>query len=358
MRSVSTARLEGSVVRLFVVGGTTETAAIDGISAAGTSPATRLHTPSADLEILTHGKPVRAPFVPVSPSGCPTPALITRAIREQVGFDCVPIDAGLAKPSAAPTINLGPQAGKKQRPRPSPGGDIRNPVAVPAAAERFDASRAFARSLPDDAIAIGETIPAGTTTALAVLTALDERATVSSSLPENPLERKRDVVETALEASDVTPGDLAGEPIEALRLVGDPVLATIAGLVTGATEAGIDVTLAGGTQLAAAGALVRHADVEAPLTLATTSFVAADDSARLDALAADLELELVVTDPGFEAIDEPGLQAYVTGEGKEGVGMGGALALAERADIDIATVRAHISRRYDELVDGVSEATP
>jgi NaMN:DMB phosphoribosyltransferase len=78
----------------------------------------------------------------------------------------------------------------------------------------------------------------------------------------------------------------------------------------------------------AAAALVRHAGVAAPLSVATTTYVAAD--ADLDAAADALDCTLVVTDPGFEGRDDP-LARYAAGEAKEGAGMGGALLLAERA---------------------------
>jgi len=58
--------------------------------------------------------------------------------------------------------------------------------------------------------------------------------------------------------------------------MGDPVLAAAAGLVVGAVERGVPVTLAGGTQMATVAALARHAGVEGRLPLATTSFVADD----------------------------------------------------------------------------------
>ncbi len=57
------------------------------------------HTPSADAEILKYGRPVSV--VPVSPSGCPTPAVITRAVRELVEFDPIVIDAGTASTTSA-----------------------------------------------------------------------------------------------------------------------------------------------------------------------------------------------------------------------------------------------------------------
>jgi NaMN:DMB phosphoribosyltransferase len=83
-------------MRVILIAGTTKTAAIDGISAAGATSRLLMHTPSADAEIISYGLPIQAPVTPVSPSGCPTPAVITRAIRERIGFDLTVVDAGLA----------------------------------------------------------------------------------------------------------------------------------------------------------------------------------------------------------------------------------------------------------------------
>ncbi|WP_336037737.1 nicotinate-nucleotide--dimethylbenzimidazole phosphoribosyltransferase [Halobacterium yunchengense] len=315
--------------------GTTRTAAIDGISAAGADPAAMAHTPAADAEILAYGRPVRAPVVPVSPTGCPTPAVVTRAVREVVGFDVVTLDAGLAEPTGAPTVDVGA----------APGSDVRDAEPVPDAGDVFAAARRFGADLPADRLVVAETVPAGTTTAMGVLAALGERRAVSSSLPENPLDLKREVVDDALAASGLGDGDLAGRPTDAVRRMGDPVLAAVSGLAVGALAGDAEVVLAGGTQLAAAGALVRHTGVTGPLELATTSFVTADDSAAVRGLAADLDLDLTVTDPGFEAReDHPAVAGYLAGEAKEGVGMGGALSLAADAGVD-----------HDGLLDAVED---
>jgi uncharacterized protein (TIGR00303 family) len=327
--------------RFVLVGGNTATARIDGISAAGAAPEVMVHTPAADLEIVEYGRPVRAPVVPVSPTGCPTPAVVTRAVRELLGFGTLAVDAGLARPTDAPTVATGASTGV----------DVREAAAVPDAAAAFERARSLGRSLPDDALAVGETVPGGTTTALGVLAALGEQPSVSSSLPDNPLELKRRVVREGLAASDLAEGGAAGDPVAALRAVGDPVLAVVAGLTVGAAETETDVLLAGGTQLAAAAALARHAGVEAPLSLATTSFVAGDDSADVAGLTADLDVDLTVTDPGFERLSHPATDAYVAGEAKEGVGMGGALALADRAGVPMADVRDRLVTVYDRLVD-------
>lgn len=321
--------------RLLVAAGTTRTASIDGISAAGADPDALPHTPSADADLLLYGQPVRAPAVPVSPTGCPTPAVVTRAVHELHDLHPTVVDAGLARETAAPTIDVGA----------TPGGDIREPDPVPDARAMYDSARDLAAALPDEHLVLAETIPGGTTTALGVLTALDVTQSVSSSLPENPLARKRDVVETALVDADPT------DAIDAVRHTGDPVLATVAGLTVGALSRDADVTLAGGTQLLAAAAIVRSLGHDDPLTIATTPYVADDTTAEFRETANALALDVAVTDPGFDQTDHPGMRRYVAGEGKEGVGMGGALALAADAGIDMADVRRQVATVYDRVID-------
>ncbi len=322
---------------MIVPAGTTETALIDGISAAGAAPELMEHTPSADVEIVAYGEPTTSPVTPVSPNGCPTPAAVTRAVREVVGFDLTVVDAGLAQPTGAPTVDLGV----------SPGADVRESSAVPDAEAIYDRAHAFGASLPDDEVLIGETVPGGTTTALGVLTALGEPVGVSSSLPDNPVERKRAVVDEALEASDLAPSACEGRPLEAIRAVGDPVQPTVMGIAAGALESGADVTLAGGTQMVAVAALLRHAGVDAPLTIATTSFVAEERGSDLEEACWQLDCELAVTDPGFDPDRHVAMERYCAGVAKEGVAMGGALSLVP--DGEMAAVRDRLVRVCERL---------
>ncbi|MFB6224235.1 MAG: nicotinate-nucleotide--dimethylbenzimidazole phosphoribosyltransferase [Haloarcula sp.] len=330
----------GSGRRLVLAAGTTETAGREGISAAGADPELMTVTPAADAELVTYGSPVRTDVVPVSPSGCPTPALVTRAVRDVLGLDLTVVDGGLAEQTAAPTVTVGARPGK----------DIAEQDPVPTAHGAFAAARQFGRALPDDELYLGETIPGGTTTALGVLRALGEEGMVSSSLPENPTQRKEELVAKGLAASSMDPGDAADQPKRALRRMGDPVLATLAGLTAGAVESDTAVTLAGGSQCVAVAALVRHGGYAGSLGLATTSYVADDESADLRACADRLDLDLTVTDPGFGQSDHVAMERFVAGEAKEGVGMGGALALADRAGVPMAEVRNRFAAIYDDLI--------
>lgn len=338
--------MTGHGTRVLLVAGTTDTASIEGISAAGADPDAMVHTPGADAEIVTYGEPVRADVVPVSPTGCPTPAVVTRGVREVVGFEFATVDAGLAGETAAPTIDVGA----------SPGRDIREREAVPDAGSVFDAARSLAATLPGDRLTVAESIPGGTTTALGVLEALGERASVSSSLPSNPLALKREVVGDGLEASGLRSGECAGDPVRAIRAVGDPVLATVAGLAVGAGGAGASVRLAGGTQQLAAAALARHAGFSGRLVVSTTTYIAGDDSADVRALADDIDADLVVTDPGFAGEEHVVARRFETGEGKEGVGMGETLRMAADAGA-LPAVRGRIERVYDRVLGGDDAST-
>ncbi|MCO8245457.1 MULTISPECIES: nicotinate mononucleotide-dependent phosphoribosyltransferase CobT [unclassified Haladaptatus] len=327
-------------MKFVLVAGTTETATIDGISAAGENPALMAHTPCADAELVAYGQPVFAPIVPVSPDGCPTPGLVTRAVRDHVDFEFVVANAGLTARTAAPSVTIGE----------SPGADIRESDPVPNARELYKTAREYAVGIPDDELVIAESIPGGTTTAMGVLRALGEDYSISSSLPANPLDLKREVVSDALDASNLEPGDLSGQPVEAVRRMGDPTLAVSMGLLDGALNRGGDVTLAGGTQMLAAATLARHAELTESFDVATTSFVADDDSVDIHATANSLDVELHITDPEFEEGVHVAMDHYLAGVAKEGVGMGGALYLAAEANVPMDAVRQRLIERYDNLV--------
>jgi len=324
-------------MRFVLAAGSTATAKIDGLSAAGADAEAMAHTPGADAELVAYGDVVRAPSVPVSPTGTPTPAVVTRAAREVLGFDATMVDAGLVEPTGAPTVTVGARAGE----------DVREADPVPTAPGAYAASVRLGRTLPDDHLVLAETIPGGTTTALGVLRALGEDVSVSSSLPTNPIERKREVVAEGLAASGLDAGDCEGDPRAAVRRMGDPVLATLAGVATGALDAGKRVTLAGGTQQLAVAALVRHGGATGPLDVATTSYVAADDGVAFRETARRLDCVPTVTDPGFDRA-HAGFGGYVDGEAKEGVGMGGALALASETGA-LAAVRERAGTLHDRL---------
>ncbi len=326
-------------MKLALVLGSTKTATIPGITAAGKTPQAVFHTPAADAEIVHFGAPCRAPIVPISPSGCPTPAIVTRAVRDLVEIPVTYIDAGLTKPCAAPLIDQSIP----------PGNDIRSPIAVPDVDRIVTAATSLGKELADDHLLIGESIPGGTTTALGILRALGEAFGVSSSLESNPLSLKETTVGNGLAASDLAPGDAANNPFLALETMGDPVLATIFGLAKGVLTTDSQLILCGGTQMIAVGALLRHAKRTDSFSISTTVYLADDQSSDIEQAATDLDISLQISDPAFDQTNDPVFSQFAAGMAKEGVAMGGALWIANQHSIETDTLHDQIMNRYDSL---------
>jgi NaMN:DMB phosphoribosyltransferase len=120
-------------------------------------------------------------------------------------------------------------------------------------------------------------------------------------------------------------------------------------LTIGAVGSGTAVTLAGGTQMVGVAALVRHFGLRESVGLATTQFVADDDTADLQAAADDLDLALTVTDPAFPASEHVAFEQYCRGVAKEGAGMGGALDLLARSGSSMDALHERVVTRYEEV---------
>ncbi len=334
----------------------TDTCRIPGISAAGATTELNDYTPAADAEIVEYGCPRSAPEMPMKEGGAPTPAVITRAALQLTGMPYLFVNAGLRFVPEVPAIYLGAE----------PGRDIRQGDAV----SRPDAIYASACQIGSQigklsgSIIIGESIPGGTTTALGVLTALGYDYGVSSSFSENPLEIKRDVVRQGISASGITVSDARDDPMRAIASVGDPMMPAVAGMVAGiVSSAGAgsdtcahdcDIILAGGTQMAAVFAIIKHLGLDmARISIATTKYVYQDRSVDLDAATHDLGCRIHVVDPGLADSRLPGLRKYDAGEVKEGVGAGGMMYAAGIFGIDRKTMLGKVEAVYEELITGV-----
>jgi NaMN:DMB phosphoribosyltransferase len=93
---------------------------------------------------------------------------------------------------------------------------------------------------------------------MGVLVALGYNGNVSSSADENPLELKKKVVEEGMKASGLTFGSLKEDPMKAIACMGDPMMPAVVGLVAGFQGTETSIILAGGTQMAAVYALIKH----------------------------------------------------------------------------------------------------
>ncbi|MHC3129342.1 MAG: TIGR00303 family protein [Candidatus Bathyarchaeota archaeon] len=342
-------QLKGKKPLFTCVIGVTETAKIQGISAAGENPEITDYTPPADVELLQLGKCKCIPGVPVTPDGIPTPALITMSALKLADIPTLVVSAGLKVKPHVPFMDLGG----------SPGRDIRTGRALDNAEEVMNRAKLAGENLAKtaDYLVIGESIPGGTTTALSVLLAMgvDAKGKVSSSMPNNPHELKIKTVEEGLKAAGVEAGEFAHDPIKAVSTVGDPMQPALAGLVLGAADR-VPVIMAGGTQMAAVLAVVKasNPDVLDNVAIGTTRWIVADKTADLKGLVAEIaDVPVLAADLDFSQSRFDGLKAYEARIVKEGVGCGGAsmaAMLKTNGKITKSVLLKEIEKNYKQLV--------
>ena len=295
----------------------TETAKIPNISAAGKSPKLTDYTPAADAELVETGKPMSIKEPAMTPSGAPTPAVLTRASMLLTGIPCLFINSGLNVKPRIPAIDLDAR----------PGGDIRKGHAVVDALDIYKKSQALGRKLGklSDLVIIGESVPGGTTTAMGVMKALGYNGRVSSSFPDNPTGLKDKVVNDGMKNAGISFGSLKNNPLQAVFCLGDPMMAAAAGLVDGLDT---KTVLAGGTQMVSVLCIIKSLNLKRDVSIATTSYVASDTTANFREMTAALGYKAFAADPGFGSSRLKGLRMYESGDVKEGVGAGGAMFAA------------------------------
>ncbi len=315
---------------LFVlVIGNTKTAEIPGITVAGANPDLIKYTPPADAELLYYGRCLSIDSIPATPDGKPTPALISRTVLRLTKIPVLVVDSGLMVKPKIPHVTLGAPVGKNiANERAMSYEDARNTV------ENGSILGDQLAKL-SDLIIIGESIPAGTTTAGAILKALGLEPKVSSSMPSNPVELKRKVIESAVKRVK------SEDPIEIISAVGDPVIAGIVGILKGCKRA----LLAGGTQMIAVANLAKKIS-DCEIAIATTEFVAGDKTADLSLAPCDVFVAKIP----LAKSKYPGLRAYAEGFVKEGVGAGGLSFFASRVGISEEELLFEIEKDYERIV--------
>ncbi len=321
----------------------TDTAKIPNISAAGKTPELTDYTPAGDCELIELGHIKSVPVLPFSPSGSPTPALITRSALRLSQTPAIYVNSGLRKLPSIPVVDL----------HATPGADIRSGQAVADVEDIFKNGQLLGEHIGklSDFIVIGESTPGGTTTALAILRCLGMDGNTSSSISTNPMGLKMRIVNEAMEKSSIGFGDLTDDPLRAVELFGDPMMPAVAGLAEGLCNNDAKVVLAGGTQMVAVLAIIRALGIEGDISIATTKFVANDTSAHFHEMVDSLGYHAYVTDPGFYNSDIDGLLGYERGEVKEGVGAGGALLLAAMAGVGQDEILTDVESFYRQLVE-------
>ena len=191
--------------------GNTLLSVVPGVSGAGATPEKTLLTPVLDAELITNGAITSHKVRPDTPTGCPTPASITRAMMELCGIQPVFINAGLRYNPTVPCFDI----------YSKPGEDPRFRDAVPHVQDLVKKGEVLGRffSKCSDLLVLGECVPGGTTTALCVLRALGYEASVSSSFVNNPVTIKEQICQLSLQR--IKPGKITS-PIDIIRLPAIP----------------------------------------------------------------------------------------------------------------------------------------
>ncbi|MCD7782001.1 MAG: TIGR00303 family protein [Methanosphaera sp.] len=303
----------------------TDLSKIPKLTGAG-GPEFTTYTPALDVEVILRNHAITLPNIASTDSedlSAPSPAILTKSTIDLLDMPFIPVNAGLDVAPKVPYIDLHGTAGR----------DIREAKGVENATEIFENAKEIGSTISKitDHIMIGESTPAGTTTTQAVLTLLgyDVKNKVSGCLTVNPQELKNEVVDAMLDSASMNPGDLSNDPIKAVEIAGDPTMIAIAGLMVGSN---VNVTLAGGTQMAAPCGIVKalYPDFDfSRISVATTSYVADDESANIvDIFNQICDISIYATNPKFDRSSEEGLVNYSKGCIKEGVGAGGAMLYA------------------------------
>ena len=309
----------------------TKTCEIDGITQAGI-PGKIALTPTLDSEFVTNQKVFSLEELAETPTGIPSPALITRAVHNLNPFSSIEIlDLGLEKKAQFTTYHNFDIV---------PSEDI-------SKGANIDARSVFAKGmkagesyeLKGSYLILAESTPSGTTTATATALALgyDCRDDFSSSFLKSPDSIKNKTINKALSLID---DDM--DNFEKLGIVSDNMLIFCAGFLLSASKR-FHVVLAGGTQMAACLLVadklredvlmrVNHNNI----TLATTAWVANDENSDIRHILSLLSYDVhaLYTDFSFENAEIDVLKKYDDGEAKEGVGAGAALAYAVTNNIN------------------------
>ena len=303
----------------------TKTCEIDGITQAGIAGMIPL-TPTLDAEFIMNEKVFSLGELAETPTGVPTPALITKAVDKLNFFSSISIlDLGLVKkPQNSLVIDF----------NISPSESIATGANIDAK-DIFAKGMKFGREyeLKGNYLILGESTPSGTTTALASALALgyDCKDDFSSSFLEVPNSIKNKTVEKALSLIDDSMSDF-----EKLSCVSDNMLVFCAGFLLEASRR-FHVVLAGGTQMAACLLIADKLREEVlmqlksdNITLATTQWVAQDKYSNIEHLLSFLSYtpHAIYTEFSFANAEIPILKKYDEGEAKEGVGAGACLAYA------------------------------
>ena len=337
----------------------TATAAVPGISAAGSTPESRRFTAAADGELVALGPTApRSHRLPPLPAGV-SPALVSWVVLEQLRLTRRVVNAG---------VEVAPAVTHEQVPGCQPAACLSTGRALPLQRVRDllrwgeDFGRDWFLRRPGALLVVGECVAGGTSTAAAILEGLgvDGAGLVSGSLRQPPHQLRQRLIAQGLQRS--------GHPGTALELaaaVGDPMQPLVAGVILGCSGA-TPVLLAGGSQMAAVLALAlalarARGQPTAPLlrstAVGTTRWVAREPGSNLALLLERMHQQLrlpqaplaMASRLDFSSCAHPALRDYEAGYVKEGVGAGGLAIVANLAGLSNPRLACLCDQAMDQL---------
>lgn len=340
----------------------TGTAAVEGISAAGSTPESRRRTAAADAELLLQGPGGQRPHaLPPLPAGV-SPALISHVVVERLGLEPLVVDLGCSEAPAVPHLRPGGAAAG------GPAACLSGGAAM--APERVEALLTLGRrwgerlATAGRPVLLAECVPGGTSTAQALLSGLglEVEGLVSGSLRQPAHGLKAELVRRGLAAARLPAG---APPLAVVAAVGDPMQPLAAGLTLAAASAGLPLLLAGGSQMAAVLALALalapagvRGSVADNAAVATTAWVAEESGSDLGRLLARIgarwQVQPLAFAAGlrFRAGCHPALLDYERGYVKEGVGAGGMALLWQLRGGRPEDLAAACDRACRQLLNG------
>ena len=308
--------LRGKKATFMLALSNTKTANIEGITQAGIPGMIHL-TPTLDSEFLCIGDVRSLDNIAETPKGVPTPALISRGIHLLSPYGRIELlDLGL---EVKPKVSYF----KLHDFEIEPSDNIAKGAKIEAQ-EIFQKGVNFGQSYQckDEYIILGESVPSGTTTAMATALGLGYRVEkcFSSSFKEVPDTIRENTLKLAL--SNI---ENRNDIFATLGKVGDNMLIFNAGFILGLNNR-VPLVLAGGTQMACVLLVVDKilqlmgGTIETSnLALCTTKWVAEDKNSNIQTLLTlpRFSINAYYADFDFSLTQHPALKLYDEGEAKE-----------------------------------------
>ncbi len=327
-------------VECFLVLAGSLTAEVKGISEAGATAQSRRVTAIADAELLLYGAAFSRQYtLPPLMAGV-SPAVISHVASTFLNIHPSVIVSGLLEVPSFPYIEIEPSCF--------------GPANCLSTGKAMDLNRVeclwqkgfeIGERLVNPLL-VAECVPGGTTTALAVLTALGMtlKNIISGSNRIPPMRLKHTLIEKGLALAGIGTNS---SPLEILAAVGDPFQAVAVGLLLGARKAKVPVLLGGGSQMMAVLAValetidanLRPNFVE-EISIGTTGWLAQERTSSdqkessfaslMKIVESRFKVSLLGLASGlrFDASSKKVLRDYEIGFIKEGVGAGALSLLA------------------------------